>query len=614
MRNLNKFRLTKVFWRYTSFLKWFFPDAVGRYKLSIALVIAISAIGVGFQALTFSAIIYYANLLASGNHLVADLHAIQFDLNPRESSALLVVVSVSTLICLSLSAAFVYFARTGNIILGRRYNDYCIERLLDLVARDNQPILETPEGKFVDEKYLRRMMVGDARLCGRFLRITLDMIVPVIKLLFAFGVLLHLNANFTSIIFACMSGYIFFQACVSHNGAKNTKKFEVYTPLVNKILRDLLNQCATSMNHLPRTAQYKPRSYRSVSDRSGAIRSQFNAFDGRLLATEQSRLVSGLFMAIMLGLLFFILGQKIITSGIGWRDLLFYLVALRFAMTSLQLVFGQLTTLNRLYPQIQRYGCFVCAYPVSMHENFQNISQPFTLNIGDTLNIRGDPKLTISLGERIAVLVSFAINKYNYAHLIRQIAEVANIPANQVLANTLFISSNHSLVGNTLRQVFSLTKKDEFSQIDLPDACLDELRANIPSLDAHINSTQWKGVSKKIESLLLLKSVISCPEKLILIDSKLIQELDSRELEFAMEQLNEKVLLIFYENQHSAQIEHFASNVVLISAGDKIIAGGNLAWYRKQKFVIAEHMPKQNPKEVVNRSGESEAEEDYELE
>lgn len=613
MRNLNKFRLAAVSRRYASFLKWFLPDAVRQYKLSVALVIATSAIGVGFQALTFGAIIYYANLLASGNHLVADLYVMQIDLNPRESLQLLMVVSVATLISLALSAAFVYFARTGNINMGRRYNEYCIERLLDFVARDKQPILETPEGKFVDEKYLMRMMVGDARLCGRVLRIMLDMIVPIITLLFAFGVLLYLNAALTFIILACMSGYVFFQAYVSRSGAKNTKKFEGYTPLVIKILRDLLSQSTTAINHLPRKALYKSRSYRSVSDRSGAIRSQFNAFEGRVRATEQSRLVSGLFTATMVGLLLFILGQKIITSGIGWGELLVYLVALRFAMTSLQLVFGQLTTVNRFYPQIQRYGRFICAYPVTLPDNNPDIALPFTLNIGDPLNIGGDQKLTISSGERIAVLVSFAVNKYNYAHLIRQIAEVANFPVNQVLANTLFISSNHSLVGYTLRQVFSLKKKDEFSQIDLPDTCLDELRTKIPGLDAHINSTQWEGLDKKLKAVLLLSSVINSPEKLILIDFKLIEGIDLDELALVMGQLNEKVLLIAYENQHSAQIEHFAGNAVLISAGEKIIAGGNLAWYRKQKSVIAEHMSKQSPREVVNSSGEMGTEDDYEL-
>lgn len=613
MLNLDRFRFAEIFRRYASFLKWFLPDTMRQYKLSVALVIVTSTIGVGFQALTFGAIIYYANLLASGDHLVADLYLMQIDLNPRESLELLMVASVATLVCLALSATFIYFARTGNINIGRRYNEYCIERLLDLVARDKQPILETPEGKFVDEKYLMRMMVGDARLCGRVLRIMLDMIVPIITLLFAFGVLLYLNAELTFIILACMSGYVAFQAHVSRGGAKNTQKFEGYTPLVIKILRDLLNQNTTLTNHISKKTSYKSRSYRSISDRSGAIRSQFNAFEGRVRATEQSRLISGLFTAIMVGLLLFILGQRIITSGIGWGELLVYLVALRFAMISLQLVFGQLTTVNRFYPQIQRYGRFVCTYPVALPEKLPTVVLPVTLNIGDSLNIGGESKLIISPGERVAILVSFVINKYNYAYLIRQVAEAANFSIDQAQENTLFISSNHSLVGYTLRQIFSLKKKDEFSKIDLSDAYLDKLRANIIGLDTHINRTQWEAMDTKLKSLLLLKSVISCREKLILIDFKLIQEVSSDELAIVIGQLNEKLLLIAYENQHSAQIEHLANDIVLISTEEKIIAGGSLAWYARQRSVIAVHMPKQNPRELANRSGDLGTEEDYEM-
>jgi hypothetical protein len=458
-----------------------------------------------------------------------------------------------------------------------------------------------------------RMMVGDARLCGRVLRIMMDMIVPIITLLFAFGALLYLNVALTFIILAGMSGYLFFQAYVSRGGAKETKKFEGYTPLVIKILRDLLSQSITLINHLPKKASHNSRSYRSISDRSGAIRSQFNAFEGRVRATEQSRLVSGLFSAIMVGLLLFILGQKIITSGIGWGELLIYLVALRFTMTSLQLVFGQLTTVNRFYPQIQRYGLFISNYPLALPNNNQDLALPVTLNIGDTLNIGSDQKLTISSGDRIAALVPFAINKYNYAHLIGQIAEVTNSPVNQLLANTLFLSSNHSLVGYTLRQVFSFKKLDDFSQIDLPDMFLDDLRKTIPSLDAHINGTQWESLGKKIKSLLLLTSVICCPENLILIDSKLIHEIDSVELMLAMELLNDKVLLIVYETQHSVEIEHLAGNAVFISAGEKIIAGGSLAWYARHKAVVTERIPKQSPREVLNSLGEMGTEVDYEL-
>ena len=613
MLNLDRFRFAEIFRRYASFLKWFLPDAVRQYKISVVLVIATSTIGVGFQALTYGAIIYYANLLASGDHLVADLYLTQIDLNPRESLTLLMVVSVATLIFLSLSTASVYFARTGNIKIGRRYNEYCIERLLDLVARNKQPVLETPEGKFIDERYLMRIMIGDARICGRVQRVMLDMIVPIVTLLISFGVLLHQNAELTFIILACMSGYVGLQAHVSRSGAKNTKKFESYAPLVARMLREMLRQRAVTASHLPKKVPLKYKSYRSVSDRTGAIRSQLNAFEGRVRATEQSRLVSGLFTAIMVGLLLFILGQKIITSGIGWGELLVYLVALRFAMTSLQLVFGQLTTVNRFYPQIQRYGRFVCAYPATLPEKLPDISLPTTLHINSSLNIEGESEILISQGDSVAILTSFAINKYNYAYLIKQVSEVANFSLDQALANALFISSNHSLAGYTLRQIFSLKKKDEFSHIDLPDTYLDELRTIIPGLDIHISSNQWEQTSKKLQSLLLLKSVESCDEKLILIDSKLIHGAGSDDFAKVMGQLNNKLLLIAYENQYSDQIDDSASNAVLISAGEKIIAGGNLAWYCKQKFVIAEHMPKQNPKEVVNSSGESVAEEDYEL-
>ena len=110
-----------------------------------------------------------------------------------------------------------------------------------------------------------------------------------------------------------------------------------------------------------------------------------------------------------------------------------------------------------------------------------------------------------------------------------------------------------------------------------------------------------------------MTSVISCPEKLILIDSKLIHEIDSVELMLAMERLNDKVLLIAFETQHSAHIEHLAGNAVFISAGEKIIAGGSMAWYVRHKVVIAERIPKQSPREVLNSLGEMGTEVDYEL-
>lgn len=612
--NSNKFRLAAIIHRYFSFLGWFLPDSVLRYRLSVTVVVITSLVGVGFQALTFAAIIFYANLLATGDHLIANLYGLDIDLNPRQSIELLLATSVTSLIFLSLSSLSIYFSRVQNIGIARRYNEYCIQRIMILLERGKQPFHENLGLDQLNDKYILRMVLAESRICGRVLRTLLDMIVPLITLIFALGTLLYLDVAITGIVFLFLLGYLVCQAYISRYGAISTSDFENYRPLVTRKLKEILRRSISANNHRgAKGNSYLIKNLCKQSFRSGVIKKQFDAFDIRIKVTEQSRLLTGFFAALMVCLLFFILGQKIIVSGFGWGGLLVYLVALRFAMTSLQLVFGQITTVNRFYPPVQRYSRFVRAYTAELPNKIPNITLPLTLNIGDPLNIGGDPKLTINTGERIAVVVAFVINKYNYAYLIRQVAELTNFPLNQILANTLFISSNHSLVGYTLRQIFSLEKKDEFSQIDLPDTCLDELRTKIPGLDVHINSTQWEGLDKIIKSLLLLESVISSPEKLILIDFKLIEGIDLDELVLVMGQLNEKVLLIAYENQHSAQIEHFAGNAVLISAGEKVIAGGNRAWYRKQKSVIAEHMPKQSPREVVNSSGEMGTEDDYEL-
>lgn len=604
-------RYYAVITKYKNFIQWYLPDTLFRYRKDFSLILILSICGIVFQALTFGAIIYYANLLASGNHLVADLYLVQIGFNPRESLELLLFTSIATVVCLSLASMFIYYARTKNIRMGRRYNEFCIERLLELVARYKQPLQETSEGNFVDEKYLMRLMIGDARLCGRVLRIVLDMIVPFITLLFTFAVLLYLNVALTLIILLFMSGYVLIQGYISLSGAKDTKKFEGYTPLVRKILNDLLKQKTSTIDFLHKNSTKDKRSYRTLADRVGAISSQFNAFEGRVRATEQSRLLSGLFMATMTGLLIFIFGNKIITSGIGWGELLVYIVALKLGLTSLQIVFGQLTTVNRFYPQIQRYRRFVCAYFNQSSSSNQELVLPSTLIIEDPLITGGDLKLTINSGGLISIVAPFVIDKYNYAHLLSQIAEISDYSINVFLDNTLFICSNNSLEGYSLRQIFSLKEKDHFSQISLSKISLDELIKKIPSLDSGIDRIQWESLSNKLKSLLLLSSVKSCMESLILIDYELIQELSSDVLISVRKDLNKKMLLIVHQSNESFEPVNFLSDYILISSGEKIIAGGGLAWFRKRRAEILMHMSQYYPIKQNESRGSPGDVEDY---
>lgn len=606
---LSKFPLVEIFLRYASFIKWFLPDALRQYKLPVALVLLASVLGVGFQALTYAAVIYYANLIASGDHFFADFYFAQIDLSPRESLTLLLVVSVMALSSLGLSALSIYFARTGNIKIGRKYNEYCIERFLDLVARAKQPLLVTTESKFVDERYLMRLMIGDARVCGRVQRVMLDMIVPIVTLFFSFGILLYQNARLTLIILICMSGYVVVQAHVSRNGAKSTKRFESYAPLVAKLLREMLRSAAAS--YLPKKVPDKFKTYRVVSTRAGALRSQLDAFEGRVRATEQSRLVSGLFTALMVGLLLFILGREIITSGLGWGALLVYLVALRFAMTSLQLVFGQLTTVNRFYPQIQRYSRFVCSYPEELPIHLPNISWPIALEIESSPDTEGESKLMISQGGKVALLYPFNVHKYNYSHCIKQIADAADLPVEQILENTQYLSSSHSLVGYKLSYIFSLNEKNTFSHINFPESYYAELKDKVNRLDAPITATQWESMSKRLQCFLLLKTVRNCEENLILIDSELIRGTDKEDVQH-VDVLRNRLLLIAFDNRSSDQIKDIAPDTVLISNGDKIVAGGSVDWYLRRKDVVEALISQPSQEGLVKSLGDW-GEEDYEL-
>lgn len=613
MLYLNRFRSVEVVQRYASFLRWFMPDALGQRKLLVMFVILASAVGVGFQAMTFGAIIYYANLIATGQHLTADLYLIEIDLDPRVSVQLLIATSISALSFLALSALSVYFARIGNIKMGRNYNEHCIERLLNLVGKDKQPVLKTVEGKYIDDKYLMRMMIGDARLCGRVLRIMLDMIVPITTLLVAFSVLIYLNAKLTLIVLVCMSAFILFQAHVSRSGARDTKKFEGYTPIVLKILKGLLSQNSTQIEHLPKNKSHKPKSYRSVSDQSGALRRQFNAFEGRIRATEQSRLVSALFTAIMVGLLLFILGSKIITSGIGWSELVVYLVALRFAMTSLQLVFGQLTTMNRFYPQLQRYISFVRSYPTKIQNSKSARLLPIILDVKDSASMGGSHRLILNRGNLVAISSIHEVNKYTYSHLVSHISKAADLSVEEVLSDTIFLSSKHSLVGYAASQIFSPNNKDEIPQINSDSKWLKDFRSIVPSFDSCINNTQWEKMSSDLRNILLLKSLENCHEELVLIESSMLQGLEEEDWILIRRNLNGKLLFVSYESQGTDCIEELDFDHVVIAEEDKVFAMGDLSWYKKEKSRIQLHMRRISTKYTPNAVGALGVEEDFEM-
>ena len=566
---LSNFKTT--FTRYASFIRWLLPDALGLSKGLALAVLAAGFLGVAFQVQVFGMIVVYAQHFASGEELNLAGHAI----DPRTSLSLLAGGGLAVVLLLSLSALCIYFSRRSILRLGRRYEEFCAKRVFYLLGQ-NIDVFTAIEDNSGGDPYLMRLARSDSRFAGRVLRMLLSLIIPVLTLAVALAVLLYLELGLTLIILLLGTGFLAFQYRISVQAAIHSINFEKLAPEAGRQYRGLL-QLFKLQSESGRNQDIVEQTFAK-----GPVKKWLDSYEGRLRASDTSQLISGLFMAIVLGLILLIMGGAIIREGSGWGRLLIYVVALRFAMVNLQQSFALITSINRFYPQVRRYFLFVQSFKDQDREQYPVLDE-YELRV-DTDAVENvlegsESRSVVKPGRRMSLITPLELNRYTLAEMLKGLLGEDERAFKAALYSARFATSRHSCPDCSLGRILDLPEGSGWKDVNLPVEMTQRLKSHLPkNLDRDIKPKMWEEVESDLKFALSLASALASDAQWILMEEKGLQLLDDQAWSFFRKTTANRISLVVF-NTGLNRVGSYGEQITAVMDENGLIGLGTPAWF-----------------------------------
>jgi hypothetical protein len=534
------------------------------------VVLGTGIVGVGCQVQVFALIIFYSRHFSSGELI----HFAGYTLDPRSSLELLAAGSLSVLLLLGISAVCVYVSRNGTLRMGSKYEEYCAKRVFFLLGRHTGIPVTAGSGQCQGVAFLQRLVKGDARMCGRVLCMMMSLIVPGITLLCCVSVLFYLEAGLTLIIAVLGLIYLFCQYKVSRKVLEHSIRFERLAPLAGRELKQLIQHC----KYQSHTDENRKKVENSFS--SGPVRNQLDAFEGRLRATENSRLVSGLFMAVIVSLIILALGGSIIREGSGWGRLLVYVVALRFAMVNLQTMFTILTSINRFYPQMIRNYQFVISF--QDHPNDPGLlPETYELHVKDTgrrhvLKGTRDPVI-IHPGSRLALVTPQDMNRYALAQIMGGL--LGEKAGRSAIFSVGVVTFRQGCPQVPLRRLLGLSGSAGWKDVLLPEDLVSRLKGILgASLDIMVKPGLWEKMGVEDKFAISLVAALNSDCQWMILEEKGLYLLTQKYPCDYLAGVNNKIVVIAFQS-HITRVGQYSEDQVAVMDENGLIGLGSLEWF-----------------------------------
>jgi len=584
---------------YFSFLGWFISDSIWRYKSSSLFILVVGFLGIIFQVQVFFIITYYARHFSSGE--IITMAGYSFD--PRTSLSLLTIGSLFVAVSLSLSALCTYFYKKHGLKIARLYEEFCSQRVFCLLGEKEN--IFSIEGNAPEiNTYLARLARIDARFCGRFLRTLFMLVIPGLTFILAVIVLFYLEHLLTTSIAVILIFYSYFQYKTSKAGAFHSAKYDKVLPVSGDEYRKLLKHFK---HQFPGVSDTK---FVNKALSSGPIKRELDAYESRLRIPFDSELVSGIFMAIIIGLIIIAMGANIMQDKSGWGKLLVYLLALQYAMINLRASFAFITSANRFYPQARRHFQFVNPPKDNdFRECPPQEAYEVTITSGNSENLlkSGTNSVSLARGNRLALVLKTKLNYYTLPEIINLLMGSSKQTVKSALNSSQIVISDHSCPYRSLRQLLNLEPNAKWTDLKnyFPD---EQTWRNFteqfpPELNKQINQKLWENIDAGNKFLLSLIAAANSNSQWVMIDAAGLIPLDLKTAARFLDLLQNKILVLVF-SKNLGKVGCYGESSVIVADGKKLLGIGTPEWFSSTRKQIKEIWSSLSEKEDAVKSQE----------
>ncbi len=495
--------------RYFRAYCWLFREAILSSWLKAIIVLVTGFIGVSLQIAAIAQALSYAKAMKRGSNI----SFLQFNIDPRASLPLLLLVTGGIFISLLLSALMIYFSERTLIQLSLRFEAICIRRIIAGLSGSHSflhPERQTP----YQIREINLLTSNTARYCARAARRVMGAIIPAITVVASFGVLIYTDLFTTGLLFSLIAVFMPVFWRLNYSGALTTLDYEATGRHARKHLRNEIHRLHNAPLQFVPNNQLKPErlvDFQPVSEHQ-------QAFADRLLLPNRSHLVNHILMACGFSILILAVGLRALYEGYGWEQLAVYLVALRYCLKNLQRFSVDVATCSRYYPMVNRY------YQFAKERHDRNPALP------GQLTIRAENDVCIHPNNKKPVLLVSLIrpSRLTLCFILQKLFALKITEARALASKTMLISKDFLLPPIPIVSIFPQfrTFADQLTEDAKQVGCQNEAEQFL-SLDPGkpVKTSALKKFSKKFSLLLSLQLAENIPHKLIVIESEALQVL-----------------------------------------------------------------------------------------
>jgi ABC-type multidrug transport system fused ATPase/permease subunit len=429
-----------------------------------------------------------------------------------------------------------------------------------------------------------RLVRGDAACLGRVAELLNAAIVPAFACVLAAVTLFLLHPIPTLVIVALTAVSTIFLSRASMAAAESSRRLESLGPEASRQCQRRVSDLRDSPN-VPATAPGVER----WSIQPGGIREHLDARDDRMRAVRRSRLISNLFVALIMFIILVTLGLWLIHEGRGWGRLLVYLVAMQHGLMNYKTVAFMLTGINRFYPQLRRYTDFLQATDPARAMSAEPPTEA-------EMKARR-PQLAGSLvrarvkrGSRVLALSGVVPNRYTAGAFIDTLFGPRRHNVGPILAALWFVNLRQTLdperplhenlglpIGFTRTQCEAMLKGASIPrdwQEQWPDAMGEPVSIDV-----------WQRLPRGLRVLLALAAAHNTDRTWIVVDDAALSALDPDLQSAALGLLGDRAVLVVSQDVHAA--ERIGAELVVIIDAGRIIGMGSPSWFNAHRETAA---------------------------
>ncbi len=395
--------------RYASALAWVARDALPRWKAKVAAIVVCNIIGLAAAAAAVGGVMSYARAAERARPVRILGHSFHIGSDVRSLLMFGAVIAGLGI----LSAACTYFTDRVILALARDYHALCAERVLmlagDPLCRGWQALADEPPRLIIS-----RLAGSSSRAMGLVLRDMLRVILPSLTVLATVGFLFYLDVTLTLVLLPAAILYLIPLYLINRRVTRMQTLYRDLSPQarseVGRRLRELMNSGEL---------EHGNEALRREALNGPVYRGALAALYGRLLADRRVHLLNAAFFVACLVTLLVGFGLEMRSNAAGhprgagraWADLVFYLFALRFAISSLKQTTSLGAKFSRFFPEYRLYAAFVQDCAANRQRRAAELANPrpapesFTLRLGRHGRWDSPRSIRISAGDVLWVLV-----------------------------------------------------------------------------------------------------------------------------------------------------------------------------------------------------------------